>query len=167
MADLNGFDAHSVEPNAGFDPIPAGKYFVAVTGTDMKATKNGKGEFLEIEMQVLEGPHKGRKLWDRLTLRHPNEQTVEIARATLSALCRAAGVMKPKDSVELHNIPVVASVAVKNRDDTGEPSNVIKGYAKRGASGGGASPVAVNGRPSPGGPVAAAATNGSTPPWKR
>lgn len=153
MADLNGFNAHDVDPNPGFDPIPGGKYLAVITATEMKPTKNGKGEYLELEMEVIDGQHKGRKVWDRLTLKHSNEQTVQIARGTLSAICHAVGVMKPKDSIELHNVPLVVSVAVKNREDTGEPTNVVKGYAKRE---GAAAP-----RP------AASATNGSTPPWKR
>ena len=31
MANLNGFNAHDVDPNTGFDPIPAGKYLAAMT----------------------------------------------------------------------------------------------------------------------------------------
>jgi hypothetical protein len=98
MAHLNGFNAHEVEPNVGFDPIPAGKYLAVITATEMKPTKNGSGEYLQIELEVIEGPHKGRKLWDRLTLKHPNDLTVKIAKGTLSAICRAIGVMAPKDS---------------------------------------------------------------------
>ena len=153
MADLNGFDAGQVEPNAGFDPIPAGKYVAAITASEMKPTKNGKGEYLELEMEVLEGPFKGRKLWDRLTLKHPNTQTVEIAKGTLSAICRAVNVLQPRDSVELHSLPLVASVMIKTREDNGEPTNTIKGYAKRDT---GVAPQR---------PMAAA--SGGTPPWKR
>ncbi len=153
MANLNGFDATSVDPNVGFDPIPAGKYLAVITDSVMKATKAGTGEYLELTFEVIDGPYKGRKLWDRLTLNHPNELTVQIARGMLSSLCHAVGVMKPKDSLELHNLPLVLSVSMKNREDTGEPTNVIKGYAKRDS---GAAPQ----------PVVAAA-NGNTPPWKR
>ena len=157
MAELNGFNAHEVEPSAGFDPIPAGKYLAVITGTEMKTTKNGKGEYLQVEFQILDGPHKGRKVWDRLTLKHPSEETVRIARGTLSAICRALGVMKPHDSVELHNIPLVVSVGLKKREDTGEPANVVKGYAKR-----------ENGAPArPPSHAPAGNANGSTPPWKR
>ena len=53
---------------------------------------------------------KGRNLWARLNLDNPNEIAVKIARAELSALCRAVGVLEPKDSVELHNLPLVISV---------------------------------------------------------
>jgi hypothetical protein len=156
MADLNGFDANNVEPNAGFDPIPAGKYVAAITASAIKPTKNGKGEYLELEMEVLEGPFKGRKLRDRLTLKHTNTQTVEFAKGTLSAICRAVSVLRPRDSVELHNLPLVVSVAIKNREappHIGEPTNTIKGYAKRDT---GVAPQR---------PMAAA--SGGTPPWKR
>lgn len=153
MANLNGFDANAVEPNVGFDPIPAGKYLAVITSSEMKTTKAGNGEYLELVLEVIEGPQKGRKLWDRLTLKHPNDLTVQIAKGTLSSICRAVGVLKPSDSLELHNLPLVVSVGMKNREDTGEPTNVIKSYAARDAS---AAP-----RP------AAAAANGSTPPWKR
>ncbi len=41
--------------------------------------------------------------------------------------------MAPKDSVELHNLPLLIKVGHKKRDDTGELTNVIKGYEKKGA----------------------------------
>jgi len=154
MASLNGFNAHEVDPAVGFDPIPAGKYACVIVNSEMKATKAGDGQYLQIELEVIDGPHKGRKLWGRLILQHPNETTVRIARGTLSSICRAVGVMAPKDSVELHNLPLVASVGLKKRDDTGEMTNVVKGYAKRESA---TAPRA----------TATAAANGSTPPWKR
>ncbi|HOI56696.1 MAG TPA: DUF669 domain-containing protein [Phycisphaerae bacterium] len=152
MANLNGFDANTVEPSSSFDPLPAGKYLAAVTGTEMKPTKDGTGSYLNIEMTILEGPLKDRKVWDRLCLNHPNAQTVKIARGNLSALCRAVGVMQPRDSVELHNIPLVVTVKLKKREDTGELTNEVRGYAKKDA--------AVSK------PQQAAPTD-NTPPWRR
>lgn len=163
MANLHGFNAHEVDPNVGFDPVPAGKHTCIITGTELKQTKAGDGEYLQIELEVIDGPCKGRKLWDRLMLKHPNDTAVRIARGTLSAVCRAVGVMAPRDSVELHNIPLVVSVGLKQRADTGEPANVIKGYAKRapGTPGITSAPSTVQ---------TSAAANGSAsgvPPWKR
>ena len=117
MATLN-FNAGEVEPNAGFDPIPADKYVAMMTGSQMKPTKNGDGSYLELEFTVLEGQYKDRKLWDRLCLNHPNPETVKIARGTLSALCRAVGVMQPRDSADLHNLPLLVTVRLKKRKDT-------------------------------------------------
>lgn len=148
MANLNGFDANAVEPNATFEPVPAGKYLAAIINSEMKPTKKGDGQYLELTFQILDGEYKGRNLWSRLNLVNSNQATVQIARAELSALCRAVGVMSPKDSIELHNLPLLIRVLVKNRADTGEPTNVIRGYFRRESA-------------------AAPPTNGAKPPWKK
>ncbi len=151
MANLNGFDANEVEPAVGFDPIPAGKYLAIITESQFKTTTNGVGQYLQLTFQVVEGEHKGRLLWSRLNLDNPNATTVKIARAELSAICRAVGVMAPKDSVELHNLPLVIKVGHKKRDDTGDLTNIIKGYEKKDVA---AQPVP-------------AATGNDKAPWQR
>ena len=97
MAFIN-FNAADVDPNSSFEPIPAGKYVAAIVDSTTKPTKNGAGEYLELVFEVLEGPYKGRRVWERLTLKHVNDTTVRIARGNLSAICRAVGVMTPADS---------------------------------------------------------------------
>ena len=131
MANLNGFDANQVEPNVGFEPVPANKYIAMITASEMKPTKNGDGSYLELELTILDGPYKDRKVWDRLCLNHPSSQTVKIARGYLSAVCRAVGVLQPKDSCDLHNIPMCISVKCKKRDDNGEIANEVQGYTKK------------------------------------
>ena len=159
MANLRGFNAHAVEPNESFDPIPAGEYLCVITASEDKPTKSGNGSYLELEFEVIDGPFKGRKLWDRLNLANPNELAVKIARATLSAICRAVGVMEPKDSSNA--ICLLVKVRVEKRADTDEPSNVIKGYRSRNAGQAMAAvtPVA----PAP----AASPVATSVPPWRR
>lgn len=144
MADLSGFDANHVEPNTDFDPIPAGKYLAVITDSQMKPTKSGKGSYLELTFQIIDGEFKNRLLWARLNLDNPNAAAVQIARSELSSICRAAGLMTPKDSADLHNLPMVISVKCKRRDDTGEVTNEIKGYAKREMAGGQAPQAALN-----------------------
>ena len=161
MADLRGFDAQTVEPNDSFDPIPNGDYLCIITASEMKPTKAGDGAYLELEMQVLEGQYQGRKLWDRLNLNNANDTTVKIAKGTLSAICRAVGVLQPKDSCELHDLPMLVKVACKKRDDTDELTNVVKSYKKRdGAS----SPVTAA---APVAPLANSPAKSASPPWKR
>jgi hypothetical protein len=150
MADLHGFNANQVEPSTEFEPIPAGKYLAVITDSEVKPTKSGSGSYLQLAFQVIEGDFKGRFVWARLNLDNANATAVQIARAELSAICRAVGVMTPNDSVELHNLPLVITVKCKKRDDTGDISNEIKGYAKR---------EAAVGQPQQ------APTN--TPPWRR
>jgi hypothetical protein len=124
---VSGFDANTVKPNE-FEPIPAGDYIAAITESESKPTVKGDGEYLNLKFVILEGEKKNRVLYDRLVLKHPNPQTVQIARGQLSAICRAVGVMVLKDSVELHNLPLKVRVALRKREDTGEMTNEIKGY---------------------------------------
>jgi hypothetical protein len=157
MANLSGFDANRVEPSADSDPLPAGKYLAVITESEMKPTKAGTGQYLQLTFEILDGQFKGRKVWARLNLANSNETTVKIAQAELSAICRAVGVLAPNDSVELHNLPLVITVKCKKRDDTGDVTNEVKGYAKKEAP----QPSV----PTPG-TMPAPSTNG-TPPWKR
>ena len=131
MAHLNNFNANEVEPTSSFEPIPAGKYLAAITDSELKATKNGSGRYLQFTFTIIEGEYKNRVLWARLNLENPNATAVKIARAELSAICHATGVMTPRDSVELHNLPMVISVKCRKRGDSGELDNEIAGYAKR------------------------------------
>jgi hypothetical protein len=136
MSNLNGFNANNVDPATDFEPIPAGKYLAVITDSEMKPTKSGSGHYLELTFQVIDGQYKNRLLWSRLNLDNPNAQAVQIAQGELSAICRAVGVMQPKDSIELHNLPLLVTVKCKKRDDTGDVVNEIRGYAKKEAANG-------------------------------
>lgn len=129
MADLGGqFDAEQVAPLGDRSPIPAGEYLCAAVKSEWKPTTAGTGRYLEFTWQVIEGEHKGRMLWSRLNLENPSQQAVAIARSELSSICRATNKLKPRDTSELHDIAVMLSVAIKKREDNGEPTNEIKGY---------------------------------------
>ena len=149
MANLNGFDANQVEPTS-FDPLPAGKYLACITESEMRPTKKGAGQFLNLTFEIIEGEYKGRKVWARLNLKNPNPQAEQIARGQLSAICRAVGVMTPRDSVELHNLPLQIKVKLKKRNDSEEMQNEVVGFEKK--------PDAVS---------PAAKANNPVPPWKR
>lgn len=152
MANLSGFDAQQVDPARSYEPIPAGQYVAVISASEMKPTKAGNGQYLQLTFEVIEGPYAKRLLWARLNLDNPNATAVQIAQAELSAICRAVGVLRPRDSVDLHNLPLVISVKCKKRQDTGEISNEIGGYSKR---------------ESPTPQAAAPAAPPATPPWKR
>ena len=156
MSTLN-FNAAEVEPSTGFDAIPAGKYQVIINESEMKPTKTGNGQYLWLEFEVISGEYKGRKLWTRLNLENPNIDAVRMARADLSAICRAVNVLNPQDSVELHNLPLTVTVRCrKNQDD--ELVNEIKGYGPR--------ENAVIQKPA-GAPTPTATATKAAPPWAR
>jgi len=159
-ATLN-FDASAVAPASPMDPVPAGDYLVYISDSEMKPTAAGTGYYLQLTLDIIEGEFAGRKIFDRLNLDNPNQQAVEIAQRTLSAICHSIGVMQVADSAQLHDKPLIAKVVVKPPRGEYGPSNEVKGY--KSASGGTPVPVRAQAPMPPPPPAAAAASR----PWAR
>jgi hypothetical protein len=179
MAQMN-FDASGVEPAVAMELLPPGKYRVQIVQSEMKPTKQGDGQMLWLEFDILDGPHRGRKLWERLNLVNASQQTVEIAQRQLSAICHAVDRIHVSDSEQLHFRPMTITLAVEidNRDkllpvDQQRKQNRIKGYA----AAGGAPTTAPAQRAAPTQPAptrmvaaattAVAAPTAASPPWRR
>lgn len=122
------FDANQVAPSKAFEPIPTDWYKCAIDESEMKPTRDGLGSYLQLNLKVLEGPHTGRVVFDRLNLRNNNEVAQQIAYETLSAICHAVNVLQVTDSQQLHGIPMM--VRVKQTPPTAEydAGNEVKGY---------------------------------------
>jgi hypothetical protein len=160
MADLKGFDANNYQP-VSFDVLPAGEYEIVITSSVLKNTSTGAGQYLELEMQVLTGEYQNRKLWDRLNIRNQSVKAQQIALGTLSAICRAVGVLTPKDSSELHGKPLRAKVVVKHDDEYGD-KNEVKAYKPRQNGAVYSAPAPASVAPVPGAPTAQQVAGG---PW--
>ena len=117
-----------IEAQGEYEVLPAGEYLAVITSSEKKPTKAGTGSYIEFKFQILEGEHKNRVVFDRLNLDNPNPKAVEIAFRTLKSILLATGVHNPKDTAELHDIPVLIKVVVRPETaDFGE-SNDIKSY---------------------------------------
>lgn len=127
MASLS-FNANEVAPAEDYAPLPAGDYTVAIIDSSMQPTKTGRGQYLQLTMQVLDGPSKGRLIWDRLTLVHDNNQAVEIAQRKLSAICHAVNVLQVSDSSQLHDKPLLVRLKYVEAKDQYGPKNEVGSY---------------------------------------
>ena len=161
MARLNtAFDATGIDPAVAYEVLPAGKYPAQIVESEMRVTRNGMGQFLWLMLDIAEGPHQGRKIFDQLNLVNPNPTTVEIAQRTLSAICHATGKLQVNDSEELHLIPMMIQVAVKPPKDGYGEKNTIRYLVPDGAAQPVASkPPVASTQPTPPRPAAA--------PWNR
>lgn len=162
MANLGGvFDATKIQPDAGREPIPSGEYPAMIVDSDMRKTKDGSGQYLELVHEIIDGPFKGRKLWARLNLVNSNQQTASIAQAQLSAIAHATGVLTFTDSQQLHNRPMLVRVEFvraappKRTSD----SNEVRGWKSLGSAPTAPPPAAVAANQAP--------ATASAPPWAR
>lgn len=147
------FDATEFAPtqSKSFEPLERGMYTGMVIDSTIKQTKAGTGEYIELVIQVVDGPQSGRRLWERLNVSNPNKTAEDIARSQLALLCQAVGVQKLTATEQLHDVPFVMEVDIDRKDPT---RNRIMGYSP--ASNAPSAPVA-----------AAPAAASATPAWKR
>lgn len=152
---FDSFNANEVKPMESRDVIPAGTYSAVITDSEMKATKSAGGERLNLTFQIIEGEHEGRKVWAGLNLKNSNPKAEEIAMRELSSICRAIGVITPRQSQDLHDKPMKIKVKVRPADGQYQASNEINGYEP------------LSGTVSQASTPAAAPAASNTPPWKK
>ena len=161
------FDATAVEPLGTYEVLPPGKYLVQIVASEMRVTKDGRGQYLYLELDVLEGKYSGRKLFDRLNLVNANADTVEIAKRTLSSICRAVKMLQVSNSEQLHLVPMIADVRVRPPNGQYGESNSMRYLPVSAPTASSAGPATVAGpkvattaAPAPTAPVGGL-------PWKR
>jgi hypothetical protein len=166
------FNAANVKPREDAEVLPPGDYVAMIVNTEMRETKDGSGQYLWIEMDITQGEHQGRKIWDRLNLVNRNAKAVEIAERTLSSICHAVGKLNVQDSEEFHGCTVVAKVKVRPGQGEYGPSNEVANYRAAGAvvqmtrdTPAQVAPVQAVAQAAKPAPARAAA--GATPPWRR
>ena len=123
---LIDFNAEAIEPQSDFSPLPVGNYTVVITQSEMKPTKTGSGQYLQLTLQVVEGEYKNRLIFENINLINSNEVAVQIAQKTLSSICHAVGVLHPKDSNELHDKPLMIKVGIRPASGEYGEQNIIK-----------------------------------------
>lgn len=105
------FDASTVPPEAPRDLIPAGKYVVQIINSSLRDVRNKPGnQFLELEMEIIDGEHARRRLYERLNLVNDNPKAVQIAEQRMASICFATNKLTVEDSDDLHFIPFWATV---------------------------------------------------------
>lgn len=138
MGNLDGFDANNTEPAGTSEPLPSGKYTAVISKSEMVDTRAGDVQ-LKLTFQIVDGPHKGRNVWDRLFWvnnekgKAGKDEAVRISKGKLSSICHAIGVMRPSDSSELHGKPLTIIVGEEPRKGSADIiDNVIRGCEKAG-----------------------------------
>lgn len=151
MAELFGTDRmkdwDEIEEQ-NFEPLPAGWYDMMVTESEMKTSKAGN-DYLAITLSGIADNCTNKKVFMNLNLFHHNETVSRIAQQQLKQLCQAAGVERPKDSSEIHDIPVLVKLVIEEDENYGA-KNIAKGF-----------------KPAEQAQLAQKTVEGDTPPWQK
>ncbi len=110
--------------------LPEGERTGLIEQSEIRDTKAGDCRYLDLTWKILEGDHRDRLVWQRVTLENPSEKAVQFGKRRLSSICFAVGKEQIQDSAELHDIPCRIFVAkrpgLEGHEDTNEVTRVRK-----------------------------------------
>lgn len=112
------FNAYNIDPKQATPMLPVSGpegHLVVISNSEFKPASSGNGNgYLELTLNVVDGPAKGASGPFRLNLFNTNATAVEIASQQLSAICHVTGQMMVSNSEQLHNIPFRVGVVSKS-----------------------------------------------------
>jgi hypothetical protein len=149
MADLGGEFDTTIHVSNKFECLPEGEYELMVTKSEMKPTSKGTGKILACTFTVVSGPQARKIMMTSYNWENPSPIAVQIGKGEFSDLCKAVGVLKPRDSQLVHNIPFIGKVTVEGE------YNKIKSYKRKDGQVAAAPPAAA--------PVAPVLSQGAAP----
>ena len=112
------FDPGAHEGTRDLEPMPIGWYQAQIIETEVRDASNGNGTYLLAVFEILAGDHRGRKIFQNVTLQNANQQAVEIGQRLLTDIYTAVGHSGPtRDIRVLLFKPVMARVGIKRDKD--------------------------------------------------
>ena len=124
MTWFNADDVPEPERNTSYNPIPEGIYTVMVSKVQDKETKKG-GKMLSLGMEVVDGQHKGRWIWENINYVNSNATAQLIGEQTLKAICEEIGRPRLGSPDELVGVPFKIKVKITRNDFKDELENVM------------------------------------------
>lgn len=123
------FDAADLPQGTGnFDPLPAGWYDVAITGAELKSTKEGNGSYIKVRYDVTGPSHQGRVVFGNLNIQNASAKAEEIGRQQLGEIMRAIGLSRVQDTDQLIGGNLSIKLEVKPADGQYSAGNEVRGF---------------------------------------
>lgn len=153
-----------------FQPLPAGWYSATINKAELKATKDGTGQYIAIRYDITGPTHQGRVVFGNVNIRNKSEKAEEIGRAQLGDIMRAIGLKQVSDTDQLVGGSLQIKLDVREaRTDaatgkTYDASNDVKSFKASGDA------MVYFGKPNEVNPDDIATIKkmtGSAPPWAK
>jgi hypothetical protein len=171
---LEVFDPAQYEGTEDLVPIPPGWQSAQIVEVSRKeALNNSSSTYMLAVFEIIEGEHKGRKIFQNVTLTNRNQQAVEIGQRLLTDICNALKIGPLKNLEVLQYKPMKVRIGIKRDKDGVFPDRnqitQVRAYdfvPKRGA-GTAPLPQPVSFGSATTSPPSAPATPGGSAPWRQ
>jgi len=115
------FTADPNAPKASFDTLPPGEYVAQIVDSEIKTVgAGGTGLMISLTWEIMEGPNKGRRIWQNINYKNDSEKAQKIGLGQLNDIQVALNVAAIEDTVQLHMKP--ARIKLKITPAKGEYS---------------------------------------------
>ena len=126
------FDLTGVETKKpDFGLLPDGEYVVTCDDAQVKETKDGTGEYINVKLGICQGDYKGRVLFVMFNIKNKNPKAVEIGFQQLKTFMVSADApsLAVKSVSELLGLTCIAVVKTKTDEKFGD-KNVVSYFKK-------------------------------------
>ena len=117
-------------PVSSNELLPDGIYLTKIAKSELKDTKSGTGQYLNIQFKVIDGQYEGKSIFNTYNVKNDNATAVKIGMEQLKSLLFHAGapftLAAPSD---IEGFDVVLKVG--NKSDSYGDKNIIKGYTTK------------------------------------
>jgi hypothetical protein len=122
------FDATNIDPTNKFDLVPAGHYVAEIEDAELKDTKKGTGQYINLKFNIIDGPFNGRKVFHRINVINQNPDAESIGQQQLSQLCHAINHLKLRSERDLIGRTCRIKVTISPGTNGYDDQNDIKAF---------------------------------------
>ncbi len=123
------FDAQQFSSLPTADIVPPGAYAATVIDADRRPAKSGDGFYIQVAYRLDSSDHAGRVVFGRYHIESRIIATTTIAAREFALFCSAVGISQLQSLDHLRNRSLSITIAVKQRDRSGELANTVTSYA--------------------------------------
>ena len=118
------FNSSAIPEDTGPEPLPAGDYCIYIESSDIRTEDDGTQKLSMVAKVIQPEQYAGRTLFPSFTMYSANADHVKTGQRLLALVCKAVGVIHPRDSVELHDKPFFTRVVPKSASNGKVYSNL-------------------------------------------
>lgn len=128
------FDPNAVEYSENsFTPVPVGSYACCILSAEEVPTKSRNGRYLDMQLEINDGPQQGRKLFHKITTENPSQTAVSIGQEQLKKICETnnLGALNSWDELCMRTV----YVKVGHTEYNGEKRAIVKYFLDKAGAG--------------------------------
>jgi hypothetical protein len=121
------FDVEKEEGTPPRDLLPAGKYKAEIGPAAVGPTKNGKGQAVNLQWRITEGPHENRVLFQNILIQHESAEAQKFGRQKFKDVATACGITETITDLDilLYKPCSIAVIIRKDKDGIYQDKNEV------------------------------------------